>query len=180
MLTAQALHDWAAKVRLAAFDVDGVLTDGTLFLGEDGREYKSFHARDGLGLVLLRRGGVRTALVSGRRSTVLEQRADSLGVDYCRLGTVKKRSCMQELLGELRLEAQQALFVGDDIVDLPAMQMGVLAVAVADAHPRVREQAHWVTALPGGRGAAREVCDLLLHAQGTMDEQVRALLAEAH
>jgi len=156
----------AAKIRVAAFDVDGTLTDGRLWYGEDGRETKVFHVHDGLGLKRLQAHGVRVALITARISHPVALRAEELEIAHVYQGQGDKRACFLALLEALNLAPEQAAFVGDDLPDLPPMGIAGLAVAVANAHPWVAGAAHWQTRLPGGMGAAREVCDLLLHAQG--------------
>ena len=156
----------AAKIRVAAFDVDGTLTDGRLWYGEDGRETKVFHVHDGLGLKRLQANGVQVALITARISHPVALRAEELEIAHVYQGQGDKRACLEALLDALRLAPEQAAFVGDDLPDLPPMHIAGLAVAVANAHPWVAADAHWQTRLPGGMGAAREVCDLILHAQG--------------
>lgn len=156
----------AAKIRLAVFDVDGTLTDGRLWYGEDGRETKVFHVHDGLGLKRLQANGVQVAIISARISHPVALRAEELDIAHVYQGQGDKRACLLELLDALHLTPEQAAMTGDDLPDLPPMHIAGLAVAVADAHPWVIEQAHWHTAAGGGQGAAREVCDLILQAQG--------------
>lgn len=156
----------AAGIRLAVFDVDGTLTDGRLYYGEDGRETKVFFVQDGLGLKRLQVHGVQVAIISARISHPVALRAEELGIAHVYQGQGDKRACLLELLDALKLAPEQAAFVGDDLPDLPAMRVAGLAVAVANAHPWVAEQAHWTTSRPGGQGGAREVCDLILIAQG--------------
>lgn len=158
----------AAKIRLLICDVDGVLTDGRLYFTADGQELKSFHARDGHGLKLLQRTGVQAAVISGRSSPAVALRMSSLGIEHVFQGRENKLEPFQELLGRLGLKAEQAAFVGDDLLDLPLLRRVGLAVAVADAHFTLRETVHWVTAQPGGLGAVREVCDLIMLAQGRL------------
>lgn len=158
----------AAKVRLVIFDVDGVLTDGRLYFTPDGQEFKGFHARDGHGIKLLRGTGVETAVISGRSSPAVSLRMESLGITHVYQGRQDKRGAFEELLAVLNLAPEQVAHVGDDLLDLPLIRRVGLAVAVADAHPSVRGYAHWITELPGGAGAAREVCDLVMEAQGTL------------
>ncbi len=161
----------AARIRLAVFDVDGTLTDGRLWYGEDGRETKVFHVHDGLGLKRLQANGVQVALITARISHPVALRAEELDIAHVYQGQRDKRACLLELLDALGLTAEQAAFVGDDLPDLPPMRIVGLAVAVANAHPWVVEQAHWQTRKGGGMGAAREVCDLILHAQGKDDAE---------
>jgi len=156
----------AAKVRLAAFDVDGTLTDGRLHYSEDGRETKVFHVHDGLGLKRLQANGVHVAIITARISHTVTLRAEELGISHVYQGQSDKRACLRDLLDALQLLPEQAAFVGDDLPDLPPMGIAGLAVATANAHPWVAEQAHWQTRKAGGEGAAREVSDLLLLAQG--------------
>lgn len=167
----ESLMARARGVRVAVFDVDGVLTDGRILLSDDGRESRAFHVRDGLGLKLLRKAGVEVAIISARRSALVEHRMRELAVPHVLQGRDDKAAALEELLGELSLSAEQAAFTGDDLPDLAAMATAGLAVAVADAHPAVAARAHWQTTLPGGSGAAREVCDLILHARGDLPWQ---------
>jgi 3-deoxy-D-manno-octulosonate 8-phosphate phosphatase (KDO 8-P phosphatase) len=161
----------AAKIRLVAFDVDGTLTDGRLWYGEDGRETKVFHVHDGLGLKRLQANGVQVALITARISHPVALRAEELDIAHVYQGQGDKRACLLELIDALHLIPEQVAFVGDDLPDLPPMHLAGLAVAVANAHPWVVEQAHWQTRLGGGMGAAREVCDLILRAQGKSDAE---------
>lgn len=161
----------AAAVELLALDVDGVLTDGRLWLGDDGAEYKSFHVRDGYGLVALARAGVTLAVISGRRSSAVDRRMAELGIVHVHQGISDKPAVLTELLGRTGITAERAAFVGDDEPDLPVMRMVGLPIAVADAHPLARAAAAWVTTLPGGRGAVREACDLILEARRSRAEQ---------
>ena len=156
----------AAKIRLAAFDVDGTLTDGRLWYSESGHETKVFHVHDGLGLKRLQAHGVQVAIVSARISHPVALRAEELNIAHVYQGQSDKRECLRQILEALELAPEEAAFIGDDLPDLPAMQLAGLAVAVANAHPWVAERAHYRTHLGGGLGAVREVCDLILHAQG--------------
>ncbi|MGH8114563.1 MAG: KdsC family phosphatase [Rhodanobacteraceae bacterium] len=155
----------AANIRLVAFDVDGTLTDGRLWLAEDGREIKAFHVHDGLGVKLLREHGIEVAIISARISHAVELRAEQLGIDYVYQGKADKLGCLRDILDASGLNAEQAAYVGDDLPDLPPMRACGLAVAVANARPEVVREAHWQTRAKGGQGAAREVCDLLIAAQ---------------
>lgn len=166
----------AAAVRLALFDVDGVLTDGGLVLGAGGEEFKTFHVRDGLGLVMLLEAGMEVGVISARPSAVVAERMKALGVRHAALGVADKAAEMMRMLAGLGLDPAAAAFTGDDLVDLAPMARAGLAVAVADAHPLVRARAHWVTASAGGRGAVREVCELLLEARGGLDAAYRRYL----
>ncbi|WP_329741105.1 HAD-IIIA family hydrolase [Dyella sp. A6] len=158
----------AAGIRLAAFDVDGTLTDGRLYYDESGHETKVFHVHDGLGLKRLQANGVQVAFITARISHPVALRAEELDIAHVYQGQGDKRTCLLQLLEALKLTPEQAAFVGDDLPDLPPMHIAGLAVAVANAHPWVAEAAHWQTRLAGGNGAVREVCDLILHAQGKL------------
>jgi 3-deoxy-D-manno-octulosonate 8-phosphate phosphatase (KDO 8-P phosphatase) len=161
----QAVLSRAANIRLVAFDVDGTLTDGRLWLAEDGRELKAFHVHDGLGIKRLREHGIEVAIISTRISRAVELRAEELGIDHVYQGKADKLACLQEILTALNVAPDCAAFVGDDVSDLPPMRACGLAVAVADARPEVVDEAHWRTRSPGGRGGAREACDLILAAR---------------
>lgn len=166
----------ACAVRLVLLDVDGVLTDGTLYLGEHGEEYKTFSARDGHGIKMLQQTGVVVGIVSGRSSGIVARRAAELGIAHLHQGCADKRALVETLLHELGLDAAQVAFVGDDIVDLPIMLRVGFAIAVRDAHELVRRYAHWVTASSGGRGAVREVCERIMCAQGTYAAEIERYL----
>lgn len=168
----QDIRERAARIRLAIFDVDGVLTDGSLYLGDNGQEYKAFHSRDGHGMVMLRQTGVELAVITGRSSEVVRLRMEGLGVSHVYQGRREKLPAYRELLDTLRLDDAQVAYMGDDVVDLPILERVGLAVAVADAHPLVRRCAHWCTQAPGGRGAVRELCDLVMEVQGTLSQVV--------
>lgn len=161
----------AAAIRLAAFDVDGTLTDGRLHYGEDGRETKVFHVHDGLGLKRLQANGIHVAIITARISHTVSLRAEELGITHVYQGQGDKRACLRDLLDALNLAPDQAAFIGDDLPDLPPMGIAGLAIATANAHPWVAERAHWQTRRAGGEGAAREVSDLLLFAQGKADAE---------
>jgi 3-deoxy-D-manno-octulosonate 8-phosphate phosphatase (KDO 8-P phosphatase) len=163
----------AAKVRLVVFDVDGVLTDGKLYFDEQGREYKAFHARDGHGLKLLKSTGVETAVISGRKSESVSRRMENLGIELVYQGIENKLSVLEAICYERALSAEQVAYVGDDLLDLAVMRRVGLSIAVADAHFSLVPVAHWQTRQSGGTGAVREVCDLVMDAQGTLPEVIR-------
>lgn len=166
----------AKLIKLVVFDVDGVLTDGSLYLGDDGQEYKAFNSLDGHGMKMLKRSGVELAIITGRTSKVVTQRAANLGIAHLYQGIENKLEALQALLAKLGLEAEECAFMGDDVVDLPAMRHSGLALSVPAAPATVRKYAHYVTNLGGGRGAAREVCEALMQAQGTLDAQLAPYL----
>lgn len=155
----------AARVRLALFDVDGVLTDGRLYLDNRGEEYKAFNSRDGHGMKMLQRNGVEIGIITGRRSQIVEHRTRELGIRHVVQGALDKLPAYESLIAILGLTPEQTAFMGDDVVDLPIMRRAGLAVACADAHPYVQKHSHVVTPSAGGRGAARELCELLMVAQ---------------
>jgi len=169
-------HDYPTEVweraqfiRLLLLDVDGVLTDGRLYFDAKGEALKVFHVRDGHGIKMAQQAGIEVAMLSGRRSDAAFHRAKELGVNRFYEGLRDKVAVLEELLAALHLDPRQVAMVADELVDLPVMTRVGLAVAVADAVPEVKAAAHWVTPLPGGRGAVRQVCDLLLQAQGQWD-----------
>ena len=166
----------AAQIELVIFDVDGVLTDGGLFFGDDGQEYKAFHSRDGHGMKMLRASGVEVGIITGRTSQVVTHRMTNLGIEHVYQGKVEKLPAFEALIAKLQLTPAQVAYVGDDVVDLPIMLRVGLAVAVADAHPLVLKHAHWHTPHGGGRGAARDVCELIMEARGTLDAQMQPFL----
>ena len=166
----------AAKIKLLVFDVDGVLTDGSLIVGDDGQEYKAFFSKDGLGIKMLLQTGVEVAVITARTSNVVIHRMQSLGIKHIYQGQLEKLPAFKQILKELNLSAEQAAYVGDDVIDLPVMLNAGLAITVQDAHPLAKQHAHWQTPQCGGRGAARDVCELIMHAQGTLEEQFQKYL----
>jgi 3-deoxy-D-manno-octulosonate 8-phosphate phosphatase (KDO 8-P phosphatase) len=170
----------AQAIKLVVFDVDGVLTDGSLYLGDDGQEYKAFHARDGHGMAMLRQAGIGMAVITGRQSEVVRIRMESLGVEHVYQGQRDKLPAYQVLRETCGLTDAQIAYVGDDVVDLPVLRQVGLAVAVADAHPLVKAHCHWQTQAPGGRGAVREVCEGLLAAQDKLQGFYDSYLGVQH
>jgi len=166
----------AACVKLLLLDCDGVLTDGRITPSTGGDELKSFHTHDGHGLVMLHRAGLRSGIISGRTSRLVEMRAEDLGITYVRQGALDKISVFESLLSETAIEPASIAYVGDDVVDIPLMRRSGLAIAVSDATPDTREAAHYVTRLAGGHGAVREVCELILKAQGRWNELMKRYL----
>nr|VFK11301.1 MAG: 3-deoxy-D-manno-octulosonate 8-phosphate phosphatase (KDO 8-P phosphatase) [Candidatus Kentron sp. LPFa]VFK15830.1 MAG: 3-deoxy-D-manno-octulosonate 8-phosphate phosphatase (KDO 8-P phosphatase) [Candidatus Kentron sp. LPFa]VFK33491.1 MAG: 3-deoxy-D-manno-octulosonate 8-phosphate phosphatase (KDO 8-P phosphatase) [Candidatus Kentron sp. LPFa]VFK67447.1 MAG: 3-deoxy-D-manno-octulosonate 8-phosphate phosphatase (KDO 8-P phosphatase) [Candidatus Kentron sp. UNK]VFK71920.1 MAG: 3-deoxy-D-ma len=158
----------AANIRIVVFDVDGVLTDGSIYLDSRDNEYKAFHVRDGHGMKMLMESGVEIGVITGRDSPVVTRRMTELGITHLHQGCGEKRPVFEALLKRLGLAATDAAYMGDDIVDLPVMRRAHLAISVADAHPLVKQYAHWLTPSAGGRGAAREACELILSAQGAL------------
>ncbi len=153
-------------VKAAIFDVDGVLTDGRLYVGEHGEAFKAFHVLDGQGLKLLVQGGIEPIVISGRDSLAVRRRVADLGLAHMRFGVADKLAAATDLLGALALEWLDVAVMGDDWPDLPLFERAAFACAPPNAHAEVRAAAHHVTVAPGGRGAARECCDILLMAKG--------------
>ncbi|MEW6687762.1 MAG: HAD hydrolase family protein [Pseudomonadota bacterium] len=167
----------AKRVRLMLFDVDGVLTDGRLWYGPQGEALKAFSAPDGHGLKLLMQSGAAVALLSGRSSAAVAARAAELGVGHVLQGIDDKRAALDALLARLGIPAEAAGYMGDEVVDLPAMRRCGFACAPREAHELVRAHAHYVAAAPAGGGAVREVCEFLMRAQGTLDAALARYLA---
>jgi len=167
--TTDAVLARAKKIKLMIFDVDGVMTDGGLVIGDDGQEYKTFHSQDGLGLKLLQKSGVELAIITGRTSNVVEKRAASLGIKHLYQGVDDKLTAYNDLIKKLDIDPEQTGFMGDDMIDLPAMTRVGFAASVPAAFDNVKEHAHYVSIRGGGKGAVREVCELIMVAQGTFD-----------
>ena len=166
----------ASRIRLLILDVDGVLSDGSLFVGDDGQEYKAFNSRDGHGIKMLQKYGVIIAIITGRTSQVVEHRMANLGVTHVYQGKLEKLPAYEELAAKLGIPAEETAYVGDDVVDLPVMRKIGLAIAVQDAHPLVQAHSHWQTPSHGGRGAARDVCEMLMEAQGVLEDELDSYL----
>ena len=166
----------ARAVRLLVFDVDGVLTDGKLYFLADGSEAKAFSTLDGQGIKMLMNSGVETAIITGRTSSIVERRAANLGIKHIVQGREDKRVALDELLSSLQLSYDQVAYLGDDLPDLAPIRCVALGVAVANANSFVRQHAQAVTALRGGEGAAREFCEFIMAAQGTLDAAQSAYL----
>jgi len=167
----------AAQIKLLIFDVDGVLTDGRLIFGDDGQEYKAFHSRDGHGMKMLQASGVDVGIITGRTSKVVDHRMASLGIKHVYQGKLEKLPAFEELIAKLNLGPEQVAYMGDDVVDLTIMRRVGLAVATNDAHGLVCKHAHWQTPHNGGQGAARDLCELIMEAQGTLDMAMQPYLS---
>jgi 3-deoxy-D-manno-octulosonate 8-phosphate phosphatase (KDO 8-P phosphatase) len=161
------------KIRLLGLDVDGVMTDGRLYYHDDGTESKAFDVRDGHGIKMLQKVGVEVFLISGRNSPMVDKRAMDLGISEVTQGVRDKVPVLERIASQKGLTLDQIAFVGDDLVDLPVMQRVGLAVTVADASEHLFEKAHYVTLAPGGRGAVREVVELILGVQGLWEKAVQ-------
>jgi 3-deoxy-D-manno-octulosonate 8-phosphate phosphatase (KDO 8-P phosphatase) len=162
----------ALAIKLVIFDVDGVLTDGGLHFGNDGQEYKVFYSRDGHGMKMLQHTGIKIGIITGRTSQAVSHRMESLGITDVYQGQKIKLPAYEHLLKKLRLQPHEIAYVGDDVVDLGIMRRVGLAITVQDAHSLVKQHAHWITPNVGGRGAARDACELIMEAQGTLEAQL--------
>lgn len=166
----------ARGIRLMGFDVDGVLTDGRLYFTPAGDEMKAFHSRDGLGMKLLKEAGIKLAIITGRSSEIVSRRAENLGIDLVFQGVQDKRAVMAELLANEGLEFSAAGYMGDDVVDLAVMRACGFAATVPDAQAMIKQHAHYVASQAAGHGAVREVCELIMRAQGKLDAALAAHL----
>ncbi|NNC98975.1 MAG: HAD hydrolase family protein [Gammaproteobacteria bacterium] len=155
----------AGKIKLALFDVDGVLTDGSLNYGASGEQNKVFNALDGHGLKMLQKAGIAVGIISARDSGALQTRMQDLGITHCYLGVEDKRAVFTRLIRELKITREECAFTGEDVIDLPVMSECGLKFSVQNGHFIVRDLADWVAPFPGGHGAARAICDLLLYSQ---------------
>jgi 3-deoxy-D-manno-octulosonate 8-phosphate phosphatase (KDO 8-P phosphatase) len=169
----QDIDTRAKRIKLLLMDCDGVLTDGQLELLENGDEQKTFHARDGQGISLFHRAGLKTGILSGRASGAVERRARELGMTYVRQNEKDKIKAFEEMLAQANVSADECAFIGDDLPDVPVMRRVGFAVTVADAVDETKQAAHYVTKVKGGRGAVREVTDLILKAQGRWEELMK-------
>lgn len=167
----------AQSIRLIAFDVDGIMTDGGLYLTDSGEEFKRFNSLDGQGLKMLKASGVELAIITGRTSRCVELRAHHLGISHLYQGVHDKLTSMQKMLAQLKLPLDVVAFMGDDVIDLPVMLRVGLAISVPSAPQTVRDRAHYITERDGGHGAVREACELLMSAQGTLEAQLAPYLS---
>ena len=166
----------AQRIRLALFDVDGVMTDGTLFIAADGETFKPFNILDGLGLKLLHESGVATGILTGRASGAVQARVAELSIDHCITGSDDKLSAYTQLRTRLGLDRDAVSYMGDDLPDLPVLHDCGLAVAPPGAVETVRRQAHFITRTSAGMGAVREACEFIMKAQGTWEKKLSAYL----
>jgi 3-deoxy-D-manno-octulosonate 8-phosphate phosphatase (KDO 8-P phosphatase) len=176
-LVGEPLLSHLQRVRLLVVDCDGILTSGALLYGPDGEALKDFHARDGLGLMMLRAAGIRRAVITGRESPIVERRCRDLSFEAILLGRYEKAAALDEVLAATGCAAADTLVMGDDLLDLPPMTRAGVAVTVPGAPEEVRAASDWVTRAAGGRGAVREVCDLVLKSQGRYGTAIQALVA---
>ena len=166
----------AKLIRLVAFDVDGVMTDGGLYFSDSGEEFKRFNSLDGHGLKMLKGSGVEIAIITGRTSRCVEARAKNLGIEHVYQGVERKLDAMVDLLNKLKLSRDAAAYMGDDVVDLCVMRHVGLSICVPESPQIVRENSGYVTQRAGGHGAVREACELIMAAQGTLDAQLAPYL----
>jgi 3-deoxy-D-manno-octulosonate 8-phosphate phosphatase (KDO 8-P phosphatase) len=178
-MTSSELQQRAARIKLLLMDCDGVLTDGRIWLFENGEEQKGFHTRDGLGIDLWHRAGLISGIISGRTSSAVERRARALGMTYIWQGRTDKEAVFTDTLIQAGVTNEEVAYIGDDLNDIPLMLRSGLGVAVADASPETREHAHYITQLPGGYGAVREVIELILKSQNRWMDLIRIYLRES-
>lgn len=167
----------ASRIKLMVFDVDGVLTDGTLYFGADGELVKPFFVQDGLGIRLLQQYGVQTAIITARQSAIVARRASELGIHHVQQGVHDKREAFERLLKQTGLSADVCGFAGDDLIDLPVLTRVGFAASVANGRPEVLSRVHLVTQASGGKGGVREICDFILRAQGTYEAALAPYLS---
>lgn len=167
----------ASRVRLMIFDVDGILTDGSLHYGPDGELIKTFNVLDGHGIKLLQQSGVAAAIISARKSPIVARRAADLGIAHLFQGVHDKREAFEQLLALTGIETEACGFVGDDVIDLPILLRVGFAASVPNGHPEVKTRVHHVTHATGGSGAARELCDFIMRAQGNYEAALAPYLA---
>jgi 3-deoxy-D-manno-octulosonate 8-phosphate phosphatase (KDO 8-P phosphatase) len=175
-MTNSEIQARAARIKLFLMDCDGVLTDARIWVLESGEDQKAFHTRDGLGLELLHRAGLKSGVISGRVSSALSRRAEKLGMSYVRQNCEDKEQAFAEILADAGVTNEEVAFAGDDLIDIPLMRRAGLALAVADAVVETRNHAHYITEARGGHGAVREMVELILKSQGRWDELVRRYL----
>jgi 3-deoxy-D-manno-octulosonate 8-phosphate phosphatase (KDO 8-P phosphatase) len=174
----EKLLQQARNIRLLIMDVDGVLSDGKVYYSNRGDELKNFNIKDGLGIKLLHQSGIKTAIITGRHSEIVERRAKELNISHVYQGQSNKISAYRSILQQEELTAEQVAHVGDDLPDLPLMRMSGLGIAVQDAHWFVRQHADWVTAQAGGSGAVREIAELLLLARDNLESLYQSYLEQ--
>ncbi len=173
----EQLYLKARAIKVAIFDVDGVLTDGGLHYSDSGEETKIFDVRDGHGMKMLQASGVELAIITSRTSQCVARRAENLGIELLFQGVLNKLAAFERLTADLEVDPGACAYMGDDWVDLPVLIRCGLALSVPEAPAVVRERVHYVTRAAGGRGAVREACELIMQAQGTFDTQLAAFLA---
>jgi len=176
MADSPSILERASHIKLLLMDCDGVLTDGRIWILDEGDDQKAFSTKDGLGIDLLHRAGLKSGIISGRKSTAVERRARALGMEFVKLGDNDKIAAFEQTLSEAGVAANEAAFIGDDLNDIPLMLRVGLAIAVADAVQETRDRAHYITGVNGGSGAVRESIELILKAQGRWSEVIEKYL----
>ncbi len=164
-----SIMDIAKEIKLLICDVDGVFSDGLVYMGNDGEELKTFHTRDGYGVKSLMNAGIEVAIITGRQSKIVENRMKALGISLIYQGQDDKVKAYQDICQKLEILPENTGYIGDDLIDWPVMEKVALKVCVADGHPLLVKRANYVTTIKGGRGAVREVCDLILQARNELD-----------
>ena len=172
----QNILEKAKNIDWVILDVDGVMTDGSLFIGDDGQEYKAFNSLDGHGLRMLQDSGVSVAIITGRQSKVVNHRMEDLGITTIYQGYRDKTPAYEALLKDKNIQDANIAYVGDDVVDLPIMSRVGLPIAVQNAHPFVKKHSAWTTEASGGRGAVREVCEMIIQSRGMLEEKLESYL----
>lgn len=170
------IHQRAKSIKLLVLDVDGVLTNGNLYFGNSGEELKAFNIQDGLGIKLLRDGGIETAIITGRQSELVQRRAENLGIKHIVQGREDKRVALDELCSKLNYSHSQIAYIGDDLPDLGAIRKVALGITVADGNAYVAQHADWQTNAKGGEGAVREACEMILSAQNKLQPLLESYL----
>ncbi|AXX60992.1 low specificity phosphatase [Vibrio vulnificus YJ016] len=165
----KAIVDIARDIKLLICDVDGVFSDGLIYMGNQGEELKTFHTRDGYGVKALMNAGIEIAIITGRQSQIVENRMKALGISLIYQGQDDKVRAYYDICDKLSILPEQTGYIGDDLIDWPVMEKVALQVCVADGHPLLAQRANYVTRIKGGHGAVREVCDLILQARGELD-----------
>ena len=165
----QSILDIAKDIKLLICDVDGVFSDGLIYMGNNGEELKTFHTRDGYGVKSLMNAGIEIAIITGRRSQIVENRMKALGINLIYQGQDDKIKAYQDICTKLDIAPEQTGYIGDDLIDWPVMEQVALKVCVADGHPLLARRSNYVTSIRGGHGAVREVCDLILQARNELD-----------
>ncbi|HIF9513767.1 TPA: 3-deoxy-manno-octulosonate-8-phosphatase KdsC [Photobacterium damselae] len=166
----QNVFNQAKQIQLLICDVDGVFSDGRIYMGNNGEELKTFHTRDGYGVKSLMNAGIQVAIITGRRSNIVENRMQALGIEHIYQGQDNKLAAYQDIIDKLAIEPQHIAYIGDDLIDWPVMAKIGLSVCVADGHPLLAQRADFITRIQGGYGAVREICDLILEAKGELDK----------
>ena len=174
------VREKARNIKLLILDIDGVMTNGSLFFDNHGQEYKAFNSLDGHGLKMLQNSGVTVAIITGRKSTLVEHRMHDLGITHLHQGHADKLPVFKSIQKEMGLSRSQIAYGGDDVVDLPVMLNAGFAISVANGHHLAKQFSDWVTPTPGGQGAVRDICELLMYAQGNYSRMMSVYFPDSH